>query len=157
MTRKLTRFLLATAYVVVGTLLIVELGLRIAPGAVPMNLLLHFDPEIRSELARELDLTVRKDMVTVPRDDGGPGLWIFPPHYEDFFPYRDEDAVQTRKMDAKTLKMKSAYVSCVVGRAALISLPMYVQPIVSQLTPLSKTRMSVSAVSETLRHKQMSN
>lgn len=99
MARKLIRFLLATAYIVGGTLLVVEIGLRLVPAAVPLGLLLHFNPEIRAALARELDLTVRSDMVTVPRDDMGPGLWLYPPHYEDFFPYRDEDAVKTRRMD----------------------------------------------------------
>jgi hypothetical protein len=96
---KLIRFLLAAAYVVFGTLLVVEVGLRLVPSAVPLKLLLHFDPDIRATIAREINLTVERDMVTVPRDDRGPNLWLYPAHYEDFFPYRDETAVKSRKMD----------------------------------------------------------
>ena len=74
--------------------------MRLAPQAIPLKMLLHFDPDLRADIGRRLDLTVGRDMIPVPRDDDGPELWIYPPGREVFFPHHDVDSVNLVTMDS---------------------------------------------------------
>lgn len=94
------RYTLATVYILAISLVLLETALRLFPGAIPFSVLSHFDPTLRSSIARKLELTAKDDMVPVPRDDGGPELWIYPPGYQAHFPHSDTGSVQTVKMDA---------------------------------------------------------
>jgi len=94
------RFFLVIVYVAAVSLALLEAALRLFPGAIPFSVLTHFDPALRAGIARRLDLTTKEDMLPVPRDDGGPELWIYPPRYEVYFPHRDIDSVRTVTMDA---------------------------------------------------------
>jgi lysophospholipase L1-like esterase len=63
------------------TLLLIEVGLRLFPGVIPLNFLIHFHEAPRTEIARARGLPTRKENIRVlERDDGGPKLRIFKPY-----------------------------------------------------------------------------
>ena len=80
--RSLVRFSWLFAYFAVATAVVVEVGVRLVPQAIPIRMLLDFEPDLRADIGRRLDLTVGRDMIPVPRDDDGPELWIYPPGRE---------------------------------------------------------------------------
>jgi len=75
--------LLSIAYFL-GTLLFVfcvlEAGLRAFPDSlIPISWLKRFNGEIRTEIAQRLQLPRKDQMWELPRDDGGPPLFLFRP------------------------------------------------------------------------------
>lgn len=88
--------LAAILFSVTITLLGLEVVLRIAPGLVPAKMLLHFSPDLRTELARGRFVT-RDQVRLLARDDDGPNLWIMKPYGEKFYDFPDPrvpDSVQ---------------------------------------------------------------
>jgi lysophospholipase L1-like esterase len=61
--------------------LTLEIGLRLFPQAIPLSVLLRFDPALRSVIAARRDLARRADTVVLERDDGGPPdrMWVYRP------------------------------------------------------------------------------
>jgi hypothetical protein len=72
---------------------VLEIALRIAPQIVPVKVLLHFSPELRQQLASGRFLT-RDQVRLIPRDDGGPNLWILKPHGQKPYDFEDEGVVR---------------------------------------------------------------
>ncbi|RMF00543.1 MAG: hypothetical protein D6768_12560 [Chloroflexi bacterium] len=62
------------------TLALIEVGLRLFPMVIPLELLVNFEQTPRAQIARRLGLPTKWDTVTLPRDDNGPELRIFKPY-----------------------------------------------------------------------------
>jgi hypothetical protein len=62
------------------TLLALEGLLRLFPGAIPIKLLRHFDDDLRISIAQRLGMPTRLSFRELPRDDGGPPLYVSLPH-----------------------------------------------------------------------------
>jgi hypothetical protein len=62
-------------------LILFEIALRLFPQAIPLSVLLRFDPALRSAIAARRDLARRADTVVLERDDGGPPdrMWVYRP------------------------------------------------------------------------------
>jgi len=62
-------------------LITLEMGLRLLPQAIPLSVLLRFDPDLRSAIAARRDLARYADTIPVARDDGGPPdpMWLYRP------------------------------------------------------------------------------
>jgi hypothetical protein len=80
-------------------LVIFESGLRLFPGLVPLNFLIHFHEELRSEIAENRNLPLKKNSVVIERDDGGPDLHILKPFTEIVYDYEDPGTVHKVVMD----------------------------------------------------------
>jgi hypothetical protein len=78
--RGWTRHLLFALYLVVATAIGLEILLRLFPSAIPIRMLRLFDDELRVEIAQRLGLPTRVAVREVPRDDGGPPLYLSLPH-----------------------------------------------------------------------------
>lgn len=77
-----------------------EVALRLAPWVVPVNMLYHFEPGLRSKIAQGRYSTV-EDTVPVMRDDGGPALWTWKPHYAKRYHFDDYGAVGLVRADER--------------------------------------------------------
>jgi hypothetical protein len=78
---------LVFAGIVVGGL---EIGLRAAPGMIPLTLLKRFHSDTRAEIAERRSLWGMAQMITIDRDDGGPALQIFKPNSKLWFDFNAE-------------------------------------------------------------------
>ncbi|MEE8311124.1 MAG: hypothetical protein V3R77_02625 [Candidatus Binatia bacterium] len=78
-----------------------ELALRALPRAIPLELLEHFEPEMRASIAGRRKLTTKKDTVLVDRTDGGPvdRLWIYRPNVAVTHDFDEAGIVTTVEMD----------------------------------------------------------
>ena len=78
-----------------------ELGLRLVPAAIPLTLLEHFVPDLRSRIASGRKLTTKDDTVLVTRDDGGPAdrLWIYRPEAEIYYDFDEPRIVPQVQVD----------------------------------------------------------
>ncbi len=61
------------------TLVLIEIGLRLFPVVIPLQLLIHFNEFPRADIARSRNLSNKWDAIYLERDDGGPPLWIYRP------------------------------------------------------------------------------
>lgn len=77
---------------------LVEGALRLFPTIIPANLLVHFEPKLRSKLAAGRFPTA-EDAVVFERDDGGPPFPIWKPFAEISYSFDDPGTVNTVKMD----------------------------------------------------------
>jgi hypothetical protein len=93
------RLIAALAASAAFTWLLCELALRAAPGLIPPDLLLHFEPAMRETLA-EGRFTTHKHVRRLERDDGGPELFLFRPFAEKHYPLPEEYVVHTVRTDA---------------------------------------------------------
>jgi hypothetical protein len=75
--------------------------LRLAPFAIPLDLLRHFEPQLRGRVAARRHLPVLADTVPVSRDDGGPQdvMWIYKGGVEVTKDYPEPGIVKTVRMD----------------------------------------------------------
>jgi hypothetical protein len=98
---ELQKNLARAAVAVVIFLVALELGLRVAPVAIPLEILEQFEPELRSAIAERRKLTTKKDTVLVDRDDGGPPdrLWVYRPGAEIHWDFVESGLVQTIRVD----------------------------------------------------------
>jgi len=78
-----------------------ELGLRVAPQAIPLDLLEQFEPAMRSAIASRRKLTTKKDTVLVPRHDGGPAdrMWVYRPGAEVHWTFDEPGITNTVRVD----------------------------------------------------------
>lgn len=83
-------------------LITLEIGLRLLPQAIPLSVLLRFDPTLRSAIAARRDLARRADTVLVARDDGGPPdrMWLYRPGSTVRSLDREEGVVPAVRADA---------------------------------------------------------
>ena len=81
------------------TVILIEVGLRIFPGLIPLDLLILFNDEPRTQVARSRGLPTRWDVVQIERDDGGPDFGVFKPHTIIAWPIRDNGTESTVMMD----------------------------------------------------------
>jgi hypothetical protein len=91
----------AAALVGVNLLLTVglmEAALRIVPKVIPANLLIHFEPKLRSKIAAGRFPTA-DDAIAFNRDDGGFPFPIWKPFSEITYSFQDPGTVNTVKMD----------------------------------------------------------
>jgi hypothetical protein len=96
---KIFVFLSKVFFSILFTLVLLEIGLRIFPDVIPLDLLIHFDKKPRAEIARNRGLPTRWDVVLVERDDGGPDFGVFKPFTKVAWPIRDNGMVSTVVMD----------------------------------------------------------
>ena len=98
---RLMRFVVLAAVVIFAFVAPLELGLRLVPSAIPLNLLVEFEPTLRSAIAKQRKLQRFEDTVLVPRDDGGPAdrMWIYKPGIEITEPFAEAGIVDTMRMD----------------------------------------------------------
>lgn len=93
--------------------LALEAGLRIAPQAIPLDVLIRYEPTLRSEIAARRKLQRRADTEPIPRDDGGPAdrLWKFKGDIDVTQHFDEEGIVETVHMDAMGFcnPVRSAY------------------------------------------------
>lgn len=73
----------------------VELSLRILPQVIPLPLLQHFQPDLRTRIAEDRGLPTTRAAEAVERDDGGPLLRKFRPETEVNWTFHDEGAIQS--------------------------------------------------------------
>jgi SGNH hydrolase-like domain, acetyltransferase AlgX len=99
--RFLMRFIVPAVVVIFAFVAPLELALRLVPSAIPLNLLIEFEPTLRSAIAKQRKLQRFEDTVLVPRDDGGPAdrMWIYKPGVEVTEPFEEAGIVDTRRMD----------------------------------------------------------
>lgn len=69
-------------YVVIAVAIGLEVALRLFPSAIPLTLLRAFDDSLRVEIAERVGLQTRQTLRELPRDDGGPPLYIYLPYSE---------------------------------------------------------------------------
>lgn len=82
------------------TFLFLEIGLRLFPDVIPLNLLIYFNEGPRAIIAHGRGLPVEKiDTILLERDDGGPDLRIFKPFTEITRPLKEYNTTITVKMD----------------------------------------------------------
>jgi len=101
------RFIQYLAYMIVFTvitLLLLEISLRLVPGALPATILIRFNEELREEIATERGFMTENLTVAIERDDNGPELRILKPYaeisYPDVFAFaNDPGAVLDGTMD----------------------------------------------------------
>ena len=98
---RLMRFIALAAVVIFAFVAPLELALRLVPSAIPLNLLIQFEPTLRSAIAKQRKLQRFEDTVLVPRDDGGPAdrMWIYKPGVEVTEPFDAAGIVHTVRMD----------------------------------------------------------
>ncbi len=98
---RLMRFIILAAVVTFAFVAPLELALRLVPSAIPLNLLIEFEPTLRSAIAKQRKLQRFEDTVLVPRDDGGPAdrMWIYKPGVEVTESFDEAGIVDTRRMD----------------------------------------------------------
>jgi hypothetical protein len=99
--RRLIRFIILAALAIFAFVGPLELGLRLVSSAIPLNLLVEFEPTLRSAIAKQRKLQRFEDTVLVPRDDGGPAdrMWIYKPDTEITEPFAEAGIVDTMRMD----------------------------------------------------------
>ncbi len=94
--RKLAGAAVFVAFLLGG----LELALRLAPGAlIPLNLLKRFGHDVRIEVATRLGVRNESMMQEVPRDDGGPRLFVYRPGAELVWDYKDGKERGETRMD----------------------------------------------------------
>jgi hypothetical protein len=82
------------------TFLLIEIGLRLFPGFIPLDLLVLFSDEPKAQIARRRGLPTKKwDTVLLERDDGGPDLRIFRPFTTVTWPIEENGTISTVEMD----------------------------------------------------------
>lgn len=90
--KKLT-FLAHVCASLLFTFSLIEVGLRLLPGLVPLPLLIYFDDGLRSEIAYRRNLPTQWGTETVERDDGGPELRVFKPFSKVAWPIQEDVTV----------------------------------------------------------------
>jgi hypothetical protein len=87
------------AFVAVASVVLFEVALRFYPSAIPTDFLVRFAPGIRSEIAAERNLPTKKILRRIPRDDGGPELFIPIPGATVNQGFKDVGAVNPQQTD----------------------------------------------------------
>ncbi len=78
--RRVVRFLGFGLYLFLATLIGLEIVFRLFPGVIPLQILKAFDDDLRREIAERRDMFTYEKLSFVPRDDGGPPLYVFLPN-----------------------------------------------------------------------------
>ena len=76
-----------------------ECGLRLFPAMIPLRLLIHFHDELRSEIAEDRNLPLKKNSVSLERDDEGPDLQLLKPFTELVYDFQDPGSINRVVMD----------------------------------------------------------
>jgi hypothetical protein len=95
---KWTRMATLVAVNFVLTVVPIEAALRLFPQVIPADLLVHFEPTMRSKIATGRFPTA-DDAIAFERDDGGFPFSIWKPFAEINYSFRDLGTVNTVKMD----------------------------------------------------------
>lgn len=82
------------------TLGLLEVGLRLRPQLIPLDLLVGFQEGLALEIAQRRGLPNRSQVVELERDDGGPPLTVFKPFSETKVKPRDPGARAHTRRDA---------------------------------------------------------
>lgn len=93
---KTTAVIASINLLITGVLL--EGALRLFPSTIPANLLVHFEPKLRSKIAAGRFPTA-EDAVAFERDDGGAPFPIWKPFAEISYSFSDPGTVNTVAMD----------------------------------------------------------
>lgn len=97
--KKLFRTLFKLFFSLLLTVGLIEAGLRLFPGLVPLDFLIHFHEKPRAEIAARVGLKTRGETILLERDDGGPELRIFEPYTTVVWPIEEDGAYSVVKMD----------------------------------------------------------
>ncbi len=81
------------------TFALIEIGLRLFPSVIPIELLYRFHEVPRAEIAHRLNLPTKDDTILIERDDGGPPLRVFKPATKISYTFNDPGVVNTMVMD----------------------------------------------------------
>ena len=98
----MTRFaakVLSWSTTIAITFAMIEIGLRILPGAIPLGLLKKFEPGTRLEIAQRRGLPNLSQIWVLPRDDNGPELKLFKPFTSHKLRHRDDGTVEAVDLD----------------------------------------------------------
>lgn len=91
--KKTLIFLAHLSVSILLTFLLIEVGLRLFPGLVPLPLLIYFDEDLRTEIAYRRNLPTKWGTEIVERDDGGPELRVFKPFTKIAWPIQEDVTV----------------------------------------------------------------
>jgi hypothetical protein len=89
-----------SSVVIFVTLALIEGGLRLFPGLIPLDLLIAFFPVVRSEIAASRNLPSQQSVRWLPRDDSGPPLRLFMPNATINQGFKDTAAINPQHTDA---------------------------------------------------------
>ena len=94
---------LAIATAMALGVVLMEAGLRLFPGLIPLQLLEKFQPELRAPIAKRRNLPTRGNVIFPPRDDGGPPqkFYRYKPHASVTYAFTDPGTARTVTMDAQ--------------------------------------------------------
>ncbi len=81
------------------TFVLIEIILRIVPSAIPLNFLVFFNKNVRTEIAIKQGLPTAKGTTLIDRDDGGPELRIHKPFAERTWDIKENGTTVTAVMD----------------------------------------------------------
>lgn len=81
------------------TLVLFEVGLRFVPHIIPLNLLVLFNEDIRTEIALKRGLPTKEDTTLIERDDEGPEIRIYKPFTERTWYIQETGTTVTAMMD----------------------------------------------------------
>jgi len=97
---RLASTALSWAVGIVITLGMIEIALRVLPGAIPLGLLKKYEAAMRLEIAQRRGLPNLSQVWALPRDDRGPELRLFKPFTSMELRHRDDGAIATMDLDA---------------------------------------------------------
>jgi hypothetical protein len=87
MVRSIRRFALKLLFSVLVFLVFLEVLFRLVPALIPTNALLHFEPALRSSIAKGR-FSTHDETILLDRDDGGPKLRVWKPFAEKAYGVR---------------------------------------------------------------------
>lgn len=104
------RILLASVLAIGFFLGSLELGLRLLPRAIPLALLIEYEPELRSQIAARRGLQRRADTRVLERSDGGPPdrFWVYKPGSVVPFLFDEPGVVEAVTVDGQGFCNESA-------------------------------------------------
>jgi hypothetical protein len=110
--KKLLSFLAKLLFSLFFTFVLIEIGLRLFPGVLPLDLLILFNEQPRQDIAQRLGLATQAATVLLERDDGGPALRIFKPYTElTYYIQENGSLVETKRDEMGFCNPKGSYQS----------------------------------------------
>jgi hypothetical protein len=97
--KKSFTFLSKCLFSILLTFTLVEIGLRIFPGLIPLHLLVLFNEDVRTEIAFRRELPTKKNSTLIERDDDGPELRIYKPFTKRTWLIKENGTSVTAVMD----------------------------------------------------------
>ena len=97
--RKYIKILLDSLIILIITFILIEIFTRVFIKKIPINIIYHFNQDIRTEVILKLGLISKKDFNEIIRDDNGPPLFIYKPNLKINENLSDTDAKNIKTTD----------------------------------------------------------